>query len=75
MDQGIQIIRANEQNIEQCATLFNLYRQFYEQSDDLDLAKSFISERIAHDESVIFLALSENHEPAGFVQLYPLFSA
>jgi hypothetical protein len=35
------------------APLFNAYRQFYEQADDLALATAFIQNRLASAESVI----------------------
>jgi len=51
----------------------------YLQASDIDLATSFISERIKNEESVIFLAYdsdSKNQDSSvGFTQLYPLFSS
>ena len=41
------------------APLFNAYRQFYEQADDLALATAFIQERLTNAESVIILALDD----------------
>jgi ribosomal protein S18 acetylase RimI-like enzyme len=55
------------------APLFNAYRQFYEQADDLALAASFIQERLAKAESVIILALDDTQRAVGFCQLYPSF--
>ena len=52
--------------------LFDLYRQFYEQTPDLELAKDFIGKRISQKESVILLAELEG-EVIGFCQLYPSF--
>src|SRR3954451_2647604 len=54
--------------------LFDAYRQFYEQPSDPALARAFIGERLAHGESVIFLA-ERGDRPVGFVQLFPLFSS
>lgn len=76
--ESISIIRAGGGDIGRVAPLFDLYRQFYEQAGDLDGARAFIGERMDHDESVIFLALNCDggaEEPAGFVQLYPIFSS
>lgn len=75
---SITIIRAGPGDVEPIALLFDLYRQFYEQSGDPDGARAFIGERMDHDESVIFLAMNIDggvDEPAGFVQLYPIFSS
>jgi ribosomal protein S18 acetylase RimI-like enzyme len=55
------------------AQLFNAYRQFYEQVDDLAMATDFIQERLAKAESVIILALDDVQTVVGFCQLYPTF--
>lgn len=39
------------------------------------MRRNFLIERIANNESVIYLAFDENEKAAGFVQLYPLFSS
>lgn len=58
--------------------LFNKYRIFYQKPSDLQLAESYINERLGKEESVIFVALEmENgHQmPVGFTQLYPKYSS
>ena len=55
------------------AALFNAYRQFYEQADDLALAAAFIQNRLSNAESVIILALDDAQTVVGFCQLYPTF--
>ena len=55
------------------ASLFDAYRQFYEQASDLALAKNFIRDRLTNNESVVLLALSEAQRVVGFCQLYPTF--
>jgi ribosomal protein S18 acetylase RimI-like enzyme len=58
------------------AALFDGYRQFYEQPPDYPLAEAFLRDRLANDESVVFLALDpESGAGLGFVQLYPSFSS
>jgi ribosomal protein S18 acetylase RimI-like enzyme len=60
------------------APLFNEYRMFYEQNSDLEGGRQFILERMKNKQSVIFLAIENQHEfvvPLGFVQLYPSFSS
>jgi ribosomal protein S18 acetylase RimI-like enzyme len=54
--------------------LFDLYRQFYGKTSDIEAGKVFLKERIKNNESEIFIAL-ENSKMVGFVQLYPLFSS
>ena len=55
------------------ASLFDDYRQFYEQAPNLALAKSFIRDRLRNNESVILLASNETQKLVGFCQLYPTF--
>jgi len=53
--------------------LFDLYRQFYEQEPDPQLALEFITERLKNQESVILVAESDQSSLIGFCQLYPTF--
>lgn len=69
------VIKADKTHLDLIAPLFNLYRQFYAQPSDPAKARDFIKERLDKEDSVIFLALSENKGPMGFVQLYPSFSS
>lgn len=55
------------------APLFDAYRQFYEKSPDLPLARQFIHDRLQREESVILLAFDESGQVLGFCQLYPTF--
>lgn len=55
------------------AALFDAYRQFYEQTPDLELAKSFLAARFRNKESVIILAIDVAQNVVGFCQLYPTF--
>lgn len=56
------------------APLFDAYRRFYGKPFDPDGARAFLASRIEAGESVIFLATLDG-VPAGFTQLYPLFSS
>lgn len=58
---------------EPLSQLFDLYRQFYEQTADIALATQFITERINKRESVIFVAENETKQLIGFCQIYPSF--
>jgi ribosomal protein S18 acetylase RimI-like enzyme len=69
-----EVRRAGPADVDAVAPLFDAYRQFYQRPADLPLARAFIAERLARDESVIFLAESEGRA-VGFVQLYPVFSS
>ncbi len=60
-------------DLEALASLFNQYRQFYEQTPDIALAKNFISERLNKQDSVIFVAENQEQKLIGFCQIYPSF--
>ena len=57
------------------ADLFNKYRMFYKQEDNISLAESFLTARLTNRESVIFVILAESVKPVGFTQLYPKYSS
>lgn len=69
-----KIRRATLDDLAALAALFDAYRRFYGQPPDLAGARSFLEERLAQDESVVFLA-TRGEAPAGFTQLYPLFTS
>lgn len=62
-------------------SLFEKYRSFYQQENNLIGATKFIRSRIENNESTIFIAESngedttESKSVVGFMQLYPLFSS
>ena len=68
-----KIVKAEEKDLEELGRLFNLYRIFYEEEDDLEKASRYILERFNHGDSEIFVAQEGNDELTGFVQLYPSF--
>ena len=75
---SITIIQAQLEHLELVAPLFDAYRVFYEQSSDLSATRAFIQARLENDESIIFLAVTEQNGQTiglGFTQLYPSFSS
>lgn len=72
---AIHAQRADASHLDHMASLFDAYRGFYKQPSNLSQSRDFIAERIARDESAIFLALDDNGDALGFVQLYPTFSS
>ena len=68
----MKLVQAQALQLEAVAALFNAYRQFYGQADDLGKARTFVAERMAKQESTIFLALIDD-KAVGFVQLYASF--
>jgi ribosomal protein S18 acetylase RimI-like enzyme len=74
----IAIRRAALEDVDRIVPLFDAYRQFYGQPADGALARRFLTDRLTHEESVVFLAETAGTaapEACGFTQLYPLFSS
>jgi GNAT superfamily N-acetyltransferase len=72
---SMQIRQASVLDLELLVPLFDGYRQFYLQPSDPELARTFLSERFAHHQSLIFVACDNRGNGLGFTQLYPLFSS
>lgn len=70
----MNLIKATINDLDAVTELFDLYRQFYQQSPDTEGAREFLKTRILNGESVIFIAY-EGGEAVGFTQLYPSFSS
>lgn len=70
MNQDITIRRAHREDLPSLATLFDLYRQFYECPADLDAATNWIQHNMEAQRSVVFTA-DTGYELLGFTQLYP----
>lgn len=73
-DSQLQLVQVTAEQVELVAPLFDAYRQFYDQTPDLEGARRFLVERLARGESVIF-AVIEDKNALGFTQLYPSFSS
>jgi ribosomal protein S18 acetylase RimI-like enzyme len=74
----LRVTRAGVEQIDWIAPLFDAYRQFYRRPSDLAAARAFLTERLNHDESVLFLAfvqVGSQSTAVGFVHLYPTFSS
>jgi GNAT superfamily N-acetyltransferase len=71
----MEIIRATAGHVDLLAPLFDQYRQFYQCASNLAGARSFLTDRLKKNESVIFLALDSSGAGLGFTQLYPSFSS
>ncbi|MFP0195590.1 GNAT family N-acetyltransferase [Pseudomonas sp. PHC1] len=70
-----QAQRATTIHLDAVANLFDAYRGFYGQPSNLEQSRAFIAERMALNESSIFLVQDDHGEALGFVQLYPSFSS
>ncbi|WP_394203595.1 GNAT family N-acetyltransferase [Shewanella waksmanii] len=64
------IEQAGVDDVQQLAELFNQYRQFYHQADDIKTANDFIAQRLAQQSGAIFIARDQHRVAVGFLQLY-----
>ncbi len=71
---NVVVRRADANDLDTLALLFDAYRQFYKQPSAVALARAFLAERIANDESVVLIA-EHDGVAIGLTQLYPLFSS
>lgn len=71
----VSVRLATLQDLEQLASLFDGYRQFYGKPSDLDLARRFLSDRLSQRDSLVLIAEEPGQGAVGFVQLYPSFSS
>jgi GNAT superfamily N-acetyltransferase len=62
-------------DVNEISVLFNEYRIFYGKPSDPEGAQQFLTDRIANQESVIFISRSPDGIITGFLQLYPIFSS
>lgn len=70
----MQIETASKAHFEKLVQLFDLYRQFYRQESNIELAREYLAERMEKSESIIFIA-KDGDDYVGFVQLFPIFSS
>ncbi|MEM6434933.1 MAG: GNAT family N-acetyltransferase [Cyanobacteria bacterium P01_D01_bin.115] len=68
------IIRAQLEQLDAVARLFDDYRVFYGQPTDRAAAADFLRARLQQQDSVIFAAVAAA-QVVGFTQLYPSFSS
>jgi ribosomal protein S18 acetylase RimI-like enzyme len=70
------IHKANANDAELIAPLFNEYRKFYKQKDNIRLSAQFLQDRLFNSQSIVFFAFDPIKKICcGFVQLYPSFSS
>jgi GNAT superfamily N-acetyltransferase len=70
----IRTARAELDDLDALAPLFDGYRRFYRQASDPAGARAVLAERIKRGESAIFVAFAAG-AIVGFTQLYPSFSS
>ncbi|RYV01461.1 N-acetyltransferase [Shewanella sp. OPT22] len=70
---NIKKITINE--LDGLVTLFDQYMVFYKQPSAPDTYREYLNERLKNDDATIFIAYSQNQQPAGFVLNYHSFSS
>ncbi len=68
----VQVCRAGLDDLSSLVPLFDAYRQFYQQPSDPVLAERYLHDRLARDESLVWLAW-QGAQAIGFCQCYPTF--
>ncbi len=75
----LQIRRAELSDVEALLPQFNAYRSFYKRQPAADIARTFLTENLSQDRSIIFVAIAKqpsgNEVIVGFTQLYPRLSS
>lgn len=71
----MRIAQGTLQDLDNLSALFDDYRIFYGKPGDRDGARKFLHERMTNEESIIFIAQSDDGTLSGFTQLYPIFSS
>ncbi|WP_044872605.1 GNAT family N-acetyltransferase [Pseudomonas sp. LFM046] len=73
----MRIVQATLDHLDLLTPLFVKYREFYGELPFPESSKKFLEKRLSRQESVIYLALSDDDENRllGFCQLYPSFSS
>ena len=71
----MKINRASLADLEDLTLLFDGYRRFYRQEQDLGGCRDFLEDRITRNEAFIFIAREDDGSAIGFTLLYPIFSS
>ncbi len=72
----VSIRRITKEEYRLVADMFNKYRLFYKQTDDIKLAESYLKERLENNEAIVYIAFdTPTHELFGFTLLYARFSS
>lgn len=70
----VRVVRATVEDVDRLVPMFEAYREFYHRPPDPERSRKFLAERIAQEESVVYLAVARA-TALGFVQLYPTFAS
>lgn len=71
----MRIFKAEQWNLSLLLPLFEEYRRAYGMVENPDRTLTFLSNRIRFSESIFFVAVNEQQQAIGFIQLYPRLSS
>ena len=71
----MKIFKAEQWNINVLLPLFEAYRLANGMTNNPERTLPFLTNRIRFNESIFFIAVNENSQPVGFIQLYPRLSS
>ncbi|HBO38701.1 MAG TPA: GNAT family N-acetyltransferase [Pasteurellaceae bacterium] len=71
----MKIFKAEQWNLELLLPLFEEYRLAYGMRENPERSLAFLKNRICFNETIVFIALDEQQNAVGFVQLYPRLSS
>jgi len=71
---SVAVTQATESELDDVVPLFDRYRQFYKQPQDLLGCRAFLAARFRENDSVILVARMSG-KAIGFTQLYPSYSS
>lgn len=71
----MKIFKAEQWNIKVLLPLFEHYRLAHGMTENPDRTLTFLTNRIRFNESLFFIAVDEQNQAVGFIQLYPRLSS
>ncbi|MXN89273.1 GNAT family N-acetyltransferase [Pasteurella canis] len=71
----MKIFKAEQWNLDILLPLFEQYRLSHGMLENPDRTLAFLTNRIRFSESIFFIAVNENQQALGFIQLYPRLSS
>ncbi|MBH3312530.1 GNAT family N-acetyltransferase [Pseudomonas mosselii] len=67
----MNVIACDLHHLDAAADLFNQYRMFYQEADDLPASRAFLKTNLETGNSRIYLLLDADGQAIAFAQLYP----
>lgn len=71
----MKIFKAEQWNIEVLLPLFEVYRKSYGMDENPERTLVFLTNRMRFNESLFFIAMNDQEQAIGFIQLFPRLSS